>query len=147
MLAAPAGRLLFHFSLNTYELPDARLYTACANAALGENVPAKPPDSFHATSWSAPPLTLTKMPRSWLKPAVAVHRSALALSTATSLADAVRLNASRLPSMSDHADPLLPCSLYCRELDALNGPLPATGVGDGVGDGDGEGDGGTETNT
>src|SRR5207247_8784417 len=122
MLAAPAGRLLFHFSLNTYELPDARLYTACANAALVENVPAKPPDSFHATSWSAPPLTLTKMPRSWLKPAVAVHRSALALSTATSLDDAVRLSASRLPSTSDHAEPLLPGSLYCRALAALTGP-------------------------
>src|SRR5207247_10477821 len=103
MLAAPAGRFLFHFSLNTYALPDARLYTACANAALGENVPAKPPDSFHATSWSAPPLTLTNMPRSWLKPALAVHRSALAPSTATSLADAGRLSASPLPSISDQA--------------------------------------------
>src|SRR5436190_20804769 len=106
MLAAPAGRLVFHFSLNTYELPDARLYTACANAALGENVPAKPPDSFHATSWSAPPLTLTKMPRSWLKPAVPVHRSALALSTTTSLDVGVMLSSSRLASTSDQVEPL-----------------------------------------
>src|SRR5947207_13217119 len=93
------------------------------------------------------------MPRSWLKPALAVQRSALAPSTATSLADAVRLTASRLPSMSDHADPLLPCRRYCNELDALNGPLPATGVGEGEGEGegdgegDGDGDGVTDTNT
>src|SRR5437773_115022 len=145
MDAPGAFLLVFHLSLNAYELPVARLKAPCAKAALGEYVPAKPPDSFHATSWSAPPLTLAKMPRSWLKPALAVHRSALALSTATSLAGAVRLSASRLPSMSDHADPLLPCSRYCRELDALNGPLPATGVGDG--DGEGDGDGVTETNT
>src|SRR5439155_20810767 len=75
------------------------------------------------------------MPRSWLKPALPVNRSALALSTATSLLDAVRLNASRLPSMSDQVDPLLPCSRYCSELDALNGPLPVTGMGEGDGDG------------
>src|SRR5437867_7158697 len=119
MAAPPAGRLLFHFSLNTYELPDARLYTACANAALGENVPAKPPDSFHATSWSAPPLTLTKMPRSWLKPAVAVHRSALAPSTATSLDVGVTFSSSLLGSISDQAEPSLPDSQYCRPLAAL----------------------------
>src|SRR6266571_2691009 len=139
MEAPGAFLLVFHFSLNAYELPLARLKAPCTKAALGENVPAKPPDSFQATSWSAPPLTLAKMPRSWLKPALAVHRSALALSTATSLAGAVRLSASRLPSMSDHADPLLPCSRYCSELDALNGPLPVTGVG--------EGEGVTETKT
>src|SRR5439155_20437514 len=75
------------------------------------------------------------MPRSWLKPALPVNRSALALSTATSLPDAVRLNASRLPSMSDRVDPLLPCNRYCSELAALNGPLPVTGIGEGGGDG------------
>src|SRR6266478_6188558 len=53
-------------------------YVALTKAALGEKVPAKPPDSFQATRTSAPPLSLTKMPRSWLKPAFAVHRSVLA---------------------------------------------------------------------
>src|SRR5256885_1291017 len=91
------------------------------------------------------------MARSWLKPAAAVHRSALALISATSLEEGEMLNARRLPSMSDHADPLLPCSRYCSELEALNGPLPVTGVGEGNGEGDrdgeGDGDGVTETNT
>src|SRR3984893_11026360 len=54
-------------------------------AALGENVPAKPPDSFQATicpgDW---PLlaSATWIPMSWLKPALAVHRSMLPLSRA-----------------------------------------------------------------
>src|SRR5439155_21484304 len=127
MTAASARRFDFHFSLNTYERPDARLYTACANAALGENVPAKPPDSFHATSWSAPPLTLTKMPRSWLKPAVAVHRSAFAPSTATSLDVGAMLRSSLLESTSDHVEPSLPVSGYCSPLTALTRLDPVTG--------------------
>src|SRR5438874_1772670 len=119
MTAASARRFVFHFSLNMYELPDARLNTACANAALGENVPAKPPDSFHATSWSAPPLTLTKMPRSWLKPEVAVHRSAFAPSTATSLDVGAMLSSSLLASTSDQVEPSLRVSEYCSPLTAL----------------------------
>src|SRR6058998_2926904 len=119
MDAPGAFLLVFHLSLNAYELPLARLKAPCTKAALGEYVPAKPPDSFHATSWSAPPLTLTKMPRSWLKPAVAVHRSALAPSTATSLDVGATLSSSLLGSISDHAEPSLPDSQYCRPLAAL----------------------------
>src|ERR1700730_13343028 len=54
-------------------------------AALGENVPAKPPDSFQLTIWPGywPVLaSATWIPMSWLTPAFAVHRSMLPLSRA-----------------------------------------------------------------
>ena len=59
-------------------MPAANEMTDWTAAAFGENVPAKPPLSFHPTTWpepKVPPLTL--MPMSWLRPALAVHRSAL----------------------------------------------------------------------
>src|ERR1035437_843238 len=66
-------------------------YVAFTKAALGEDVPAKPPLSFQATRASAPPLSLTKIPRSWLNPALPVQRSELAPSTAVESAPGLRM--------------------------------------------------------
>src|SRR5258708_5080295 len=57
-------------------------YVALTKAALGEKVPAKPPDSFQATRVKGPLLSETNIPMSWLTPAFAVHRSEFAPSTA-----------------------------------------------------------------
>jgi hypothetical protein len=63
------GSLLFAFQTRrtVYCVPASSHRTVSTEAALGENVPAKPPDSFHATTVpvpKAPPLT--QMPMSWL---------------------------------------------------------------------------------
>ena len=50
--------------------------TAWTKAALGEYVPAKPPDSFQAATYGDPPAGVTWMPMSWLKPALRFQRSA-----------------------------------------------------------------------
>ena len=90
--------------------------TVCTKAALGENVPAKPPDSFQDSGWPAtvgntpPPLTV--MPMSWLKPALAVHRSALPLRMANELTDGVKLSDRLVLSIGCHATPSLPVSEY-----------------------------------
>ena len=96
------------------------------NAALGENVPANPPLSFHATSVPvpyAPPLTM--MPMSWLKPAVAVHRSAPAeiAKLVSAAGDMVTFNAEL--SIACQAVPSLLCKTYCEVLAAEL--EPATG--------------------
>src|ERR1700686_454536 len=82
--------------------------TVCTNAALGEKVPAYPPDSFQALT--AP---LTVIARSWLYPAVDVQRSAFALKIALELTFGVRVIESRVLSMSDQLAPSLPVRLYC----------------------------------
>src|SRR6266851_1929832 len=95
------------------------VYVALMKAALGEKVPAKPPDSYQATSLSPPPLSLTKMPRSWLKPALAVQRSALALSKSDWLAVGAQARR-RLPaSISCQLAPSLLARLYWLVDDAL----------------------------
>src|SRR5207302_4559328 len=72
-----SGLLAFHRSVIAYGVEAATGTAAFMLAALGLNVPAKPPLSFHATTL---PLTATAMTR--LNPALAVHRSALAVLTA-----------------------------------------------------------------
>src|SRR6266571_1758161 len=107
--------------------------TVCTKAALGENVPAKPPDSFQDSGWpatlgNAPPLTVT--PMSWLKPALAVHRSALPLRMAKELTDGVKLSARLVLSIGCHATPSLPVREYWLGLHALNelGAVAPVGV-------------------
>ncbi len=53
-----------------------------------------------------------------MTPALAVHRSALALSKAGPLTAGVKLMVSRPPSMSCQATPSLPASEYCWVLTA-----------------------------
>jgi len=48
-----SGWLVFHWSLAEYGTPESTGMIACAYAAFGLNVPAKPPDSFHASGWPA----------------------------------------------------------------------------------------------
>src|SRR5260370_17913699 len=86
MVALPSGRFVFHSRVNRYLWPAGSMTTVWANAALGEKTPAKPPDSFHATSTLGASSMLRKMPRSWLYPVVSVHKSALAPTTATAFA-------------------------------------------------------------
>src|SRR2546427_101985 len=124
-IVAPAALVLvFHFTLKTYVLPELTLYTTCTKAAFGEKVPAEPPLSFQATSWSAPPFTLTKMPRSWLNPALAVQRSALADSTAVEAVPGERPAMRLVGSIVCHAAPSLLARLYCWLLTAV-ARLPA----------------------
>src|SRR5450759_1691018 len=123
MVAPDALWFAFHFSLKTYVLAALIAYTPSTNAAFGENVPAKPPLSFHATSWSAAPLTLTKMPMSWLKPALAVHRSALPPSRTVALTPVNEGLTRRFASISVQVAPSLEPRLYCCVLAA-----PATSL-------------------
>ena len=58
------------------------------------------------------------MPMSWLTPAFAVHRSALALSVATQLFVGVISSLKLVASMSAQVDPSLFGSPYCRVLTA-----------------------------
>src|SRR6266446_3825212 len=99
-------------------------YVALTKAALGEKVPAKPPDSFQATRASAPPVSLTKMPRSWLKPALAVQRSALAPSTAVALAAGESVVLKLAASMICQLAPLESASVYCWVETAKLGAVP-----------------------
>src|SRR4030088_2736190 len=82
--------------------------TVWTKAALGEKVPAIPPDSFQ-------PLTvpLTVIARSWLYPPLDVQRSAFALKMALELTFGVRVIESRVLSRSVQARPSLPVRLYC----------------------------------
>jgi hypothetical protein len=53
-MSAPCAFLFaFHCSLMVYAVPAARGRTVCTKAALGEKVPANPPDSFHASGCPA----------------------------------------------------------------------------------------------
>src|SRR5690349_637493 len=85
-MAAMAGdtRLDFHTSVAVYAVPAVSGMTLSTNAALGENVPAKPPDSFHATT-----VLFIAMPMSWLNPATDVNRSALPVMIACDATDGV----------------------------------------------------------
>src|SRR5438132_418195 len=87
-------------------------YTDSTKAALGEKVPALPPDSFQATSASAPPLSETKMPRSWFWPDCEVHRSALALSRVDWLTVGEAVSRSLAASISCQVLPSLLASVY-----------------------------------
>ena len=58
------------------------------------------------------------MPISWLKPALAVKRSALAPSTAVAAALGLRLTCRLVASMSAQVDPSLLALLYCCVLEA-----------------------------
>src|ERR1700732_4730833 len=89
-------------------LGTVRCTTVCTSAAFGEYVPANPPLSFHATSWSGPPLVLTEMPRSWFNPAPDVQRSALPLRIASESWVGVKLSFRAVASTSVQATPLLP---------------------------------------
>src|SRR5260370_25148761 len=94
-------------------------------AALGEKVPPAPPDSFHATMPAVAVDGLIQMPRSWLKPVFAVHRSALPVTMAMVLAVGVTLKLRLVPSTSCHVTPSLLGSEYCWRLGAV---LRAGGV-------------------
>ncbi len=89
-------------------------------------MPAKPPDSFQASSVAVPPSTLTKMPMSWLYPALHVHRSTLPL-TSTVSADPVTDCTSWVASMGTQVLPSLPTSGYCCVL--ITVATPADGIG------------------
>src|SRR5207249_5858902 len=91
--------------------------TAWTKAAFGENVPANPPLSFQPTICPvpyAPPLI--RMPRSWLTPTCAVHRSALPDRRASELVFGVKLRLSLVASIGCQVVPLLPVSAYCCQL-------------------------------
>src|SRR5881394_3244685 len=120
MVAPEAFLFAFHSSLKTYVLPAVTTNKACTKAALGEKAPAYPPLSFHATSWSAPPFTLTKIARSWLKPALAVHRSAPPPSTTRPLVLGAKLSTRFVPSTNTHVPPLLFARWYCCVLTAFS---------------------------
>src|SRR5256885_16907522 len=89
--APDAAWFVFQRRLNVYVCPAVIRKTVWPNAALGENVPPNPPLSFHASNWGAPPLSLTWMPRSWFRPALAVNRSAPAPINAYVVPDGLRL--------------------------------------------------------
>src|SRR5713226_4117771 len=103
----------FHCTLAVYEVPPATLTTVWTFAAFGEKVPPKPPLSFQASGWpvvvgNAPPVTA--IPRSWLNPAVEVHRSAFALRIANELRLGVKVTPVP-PPKSTQVDPLFPVRL------------------------------------
>ncbi|TMI97004.1 MAG: hypothetical protein E6H01_13510 [Bacillati bacterium ANGP1] len=83
---------------------------------MGDAVPAKPPLSFHASGWPAtdgyvvptpvPPDTV--IPMSWLKPALAVHKSAFALTMSDPFDGGVKGTVGSAPGpRSVQVDPLL----------------------------------------
>src|SRR5256885_9277207 len=110
MCAEPSGLFVFHCSLMLWVATVSGIATLMY-AAFGENVPAKPPDSFQATT---APSTL--MAKSWLKPALPVNRSALAVITAVE-ALATGTSAARfVASMSCQVAPLLLVSEYWPKL-------------------------------
>src|ERR1700732_4821529 len=117
MVAPAAGLFVFHWSRAVYCVDAATGIIAWTKAAFGEKVPAKPPDSFHATICPAPyEPPVTKIPRSWLYPAAPVKRSAFALSSAAPLADGVNVIRAGPASRSDQLTPSLPVSVDCLTL-------------------------------
>ena len=66
-----------------------------------------------------------KIPRSWFTPAVAVKRSALALSTHTEVAVGITESVSPVPSIGVQSAPVLPALLYCLFVVASCSPVPA----------------------
>src|SRR5437763_839036 len=114
-----AARLAFQRRLKAYWFPGVSVITDWRKAALGENVPAEPPDSFQPTSCGGQPLTLTKMARSWLMPAFAVHRSALAWRITATGSSVVTVRVNLASSSARHAVPALPESRYCCVLEAV----------------------------
>src|SRR5258708_4384717 len=106
--------VVFHCNLAVYGVPAATVITVCTSAALGENVPPKPPLSFQASGCpavvgNAPPLTV--MPRSWLKPALEVQRSALPLMMAYEATLGVKMTLVLPALVSTQVVPLLPVRL------------------------------------
>src|SRR5206468_10189412 len=101
---AGAAWFVFQTSWTVYDWPPVRLATACTKAAFGDCVPLLPPLSFHAAS---DPLIM--MPRSWLMPAVSVHRSALPPST-TRASLAGESEGGVTPVTGCHVTPSLPVS-------------------------------------
>src|SRR5258708_12242333 len=112
MVALAAFLFAFHLILKAYVLPTLTGHVACRNAALGEYVPADPPLSFQPTSWSPPLLTLTKMPMSWLKPELAVHRSTLADTRAVPVPVGARAAVRLAASIGCPAPPPLSANSY-----------------------------------
>jgi hypothetical protein len=131
-LAPTAAWFVFHFNLKTYPWPEVIAKSDWTNAAFGENVPAEPPDSFHASSWSEAPLSLTNMPRSWLKPAVAVHRSAFAVSKIDWFAVAAQARRRYRVSTSHQLTPSLFWREYWRFEEAIALAIALLAVGQGV---------------
>src|SRR2546430_398419 len=78
---------------------------------------------------SAPPLSETKIPMSWLSPAFAVQRSALAVSRTGWFGVAVQVTCNLAASMSCHVAPSLFARWYWFVEDArlLAGVAPAAG--------------------
>src|SRR5713101_3029346 len=109
-MAALAGdaRLAFHTRVAVYGTPAASGMTLSTNAALGENVPAKPPDSFHATT-----LPLTAIATSWLKPATEVNRSTLPVRIECEATEGVNETVRLVASMGCQVTPSLAVSVYC----------------------------------
>src|SRR2546428_12631339 len=93
-----------------YVVAASRAATVWTNAAFGENVPAKPPDSFQPTMRPAvpnpPPLILTQT--TWLMPRVCVHRSAFPLSSTVPLTHVVIFRVSDPLPRCCHVAPSLP---------------------------------------
>src|SRR5205823_12705019 len=91
--------------------------TVWTKAAFGENVPANPPLSFQPTICPvpyAPPLI--RMPRSWLTPTCAVHRSALPDRTASELVFVVKPRLRVVAPIGCQFVPLLPVRVDCCQL-------------------------------
>src|SRR4029077_1113179 len=114
-------------------------------AYLGDTSPPSPPFSSHPMSVSAPPLTLTKTPISWLTPVRFVQRSAFPEMIAADFRAGLNVRERRDGSMSVHVSPSPLGSWYWRVLTALYGLTTGAVVGTGdaggapVGDGDGVG--------
>src|SRR5438094_343555 len=114
MVSVPA-LLAFHWSLTVYVVPLATPNEPCTKAAFGDRVPPNPPDSFQVSGCPAEvgnPAPVTAMPMSWLKPALAVKRSALPPRIAKPVVPGVKAML-RPELMSTQVDPLLPVSLGC----------------------------------
>src|SRR5438105_9515636 len=98
----PPGSWTLDFHLRLTWNPRWGSITVWTKAALGEKVPPRPPLSFHAISCSGLPGSLMKMPRSWLKPLVAVHRPAFACTMASAFAVAGMSRARPVVSIAVH---------------------------------------------
>src|SRR5712692_1099673 len=109
-----------------YVCPPVSETTCCRNAALGEKVPAKPPDSFQPSGCPAVvgnEVSVTTMPMSWLKPALAVKRSALAPVNTWQSTVGVKARVNENGSMTCQVLPLLLVSEYCWVLTLSIGAL------------------------
>ena len=108
-------------------MPPVMGYTAWTKAAFGEKVPLKPPASAHATILCVALEPLTKMPMSWLIPAVLVNRDAFPVRIATQLNAGVILRTRSGPPVtpgtgiiSTKVWPLLFCNPSCFVVTAVN---------------------------